>query len=342
MSSVAPASTGIAHAQARVSALPVGRSDVGVPGAREAAQTGNGPFSFGGSLVHDIVVFFKLRVITLIVVAAWAGYYMGAVASGSDPFGLTLFHTLGGIGLASAGAGVLNQVFERRTDALMKRTLRRPVAAGRLSVSFGLLIGSLAIIAGSLWLAICARPITGILTFLTAITYACIYTPLKRRTTLATFIGAIPGAMPPLLGWVAVRGTIEWPAIALFGILFIWQFPHVMAITWIYREDYGRAGIRMLPAVEPDGHSTVRKAITYAILMIPASLVPYYLHMAGRIYWIAALVLGFGYLAYAIRFARITQCPAEESRRYARALLKASVIYLPLLLAVMMATAGRR
>ena len=163
---------------------------------------------------------------------------------------------------------------------------------------------------------------------------------LKRRTTLATFIGAFPGAMPPLLGWTAARGAIEWPAVALFAILFVWQFPHFMAIAWLYKEDYGRAGIRMLPVVQPDGWSTVLEALTYAVLMIPVSLLPVYLHIAGKVYGVTALLLGLVYLGYTIRFARITSARSMvESKMYARDLLKVSVIYLPVLLTVLMLNA---
>jgi protoheme IX farnesyltransferase len=146
--------------------------------------------------------------------------------------------------------------------------------------------------------------------------------------------------MPPLLGWTAARGRIEWPAVALFAILFIWQFPHFMAIAWLYREDYGRAGIRMLPVVQPDGWSTVFEALTYAVLMIPVSLLPVYLHIAGPYYGVAAGLLGLVYLGYTIRFARITRARSTiESKMYARDLLKVSVIYLPLLLTALMLNA---
>ncbi|MHB1935444.1 MAG: heme o synthase [Acidobacteriaceae bacterium] len=290
----------------------------------------------------DTIATFKLRVTALVVMTAWAGYYLGAARSGIDSFNLTLRDTLIGVALVSCGASALNQAMERRTDARMVRTAQRPLAAGRLSLGYGVLIGMLAIVAGSLWLVMRTNLITGTLTLLTAVTYVGIYTPLKRFTSMATFIGAFPGAMPPLIGWTAARGSIEWPAVALFAILFVWQFPHFMSIAWLYREDYARAGIRMLPVVQPDGWSTAAEALVYAILMIPVSLTPYYLHMAGRIYWVSALLLGLLYLAYTIRFARITRTSYSESRHYARALLKVSVIYLPLLLAVLMLNATRR
>lgn len=290
---------------------------------------------------NDTMTIFKLRVTALVVMTAWAGYYLGAVQSGIESFNVTMWNTLLGVALVSGGSSALNQVFERRTDALMLRTAQRPLAARRVGLGFGVLIGMGAIMAGSLWLMATTNPITGTLTLLTAVMYVGIYTPLKRFTTLATFIGAFPGAMPPLIGWTAARGAIEWPAVALFAILFIWQFPHFMAIAWLYRDDYGRAGIRMLPVVQPDGWSTATEALVYAVLMIPVSLAPFLLHTAGWIYFAAALALGVIYLIYTIRFARITKCSASESRHYARALLKVSVIYLPLLLAVLMLNATR-
>jgi protoheme IX farnesyltransferase len=164
-----------------------------------------------------------------------------------------------------------------------------------------------------------------------------IYTPLKRVTTMATFIGAFPGAMGPMLGWTAARGRIEWPAVALFAILFVWQFPHFMSIAWLYRDDYARAGIRMLPVVQPDGWSTVVEALFYAVLMIPVSLAPWRLGLTGSAYPVLAVVLGLVYLAYTIRFARILRAQTEdESRMLARDLLKVSVLYLPLLFTTLM------
>ena len=295
------------------------------------------------SFLRDTVETFKLRVTTMVVLTAWAGFHLGSVQSGINSFNITLLDTLLGVALVSCGSSVLNQVFERRSDAKMLRTARRPLAAGRMGLLYGVLLGMVTIAAGSLWLAYRTNPVTGILTLLTAVTYVGIYTPLKRYTTIATFIGAFPGAMPPLIGWTAARGAIEWPAVALFAILFVWQIPHFMAIAWLYREDYGRANIRMLPVVEPDGWSTAIEALIYAILMIPVSLLPYYLHIEGRPYFAVATVLGLVYLFYTIRFFRIARTPtASESRGYARALLKVSVIYLPLLLAVMMLNAQRK
>lgn len=292
--------------------------------------------------ISDYRMLFKDRVTALVVMTAWAGFYLGSMQSGISSVQPGLLEALLGIGVVSAGSAALNECLERKQDRKMLRTANRPLASGRMSLAHGIIAGLGAIILGSVWLALTTNLITGTLTLITAFTYVAIYTPLKRRTTLATFIGAFPGAMPPLLGWTAARGQIEWPAVALFAILFVWQFPHFMAISWMYREDYGRAGIKMLPVVQPDGWSTVLEAVTYAVLMIPVSLAPVYLHVAGMYYAVTAGVLGLVYLAYTIRFGRITRArSAAESRMYARDLLKVSVTYLPLLLIVLMLNAKK-
>jgi protoheme IX farnesyltransferase len=208
-------------------------------------------------------------------------------------------------------------------------------------LAVGIVLGLGALILGAAWLAYTTNLITVALALLTAFTYVAIYTPLKRVTTLATFIGAFPGAMGPMLGWTAARGQVEWAGVALFAILFVWQFPHFMAIAWLYREDYARAGIRMLPVVQPDGLSTVVEALFYAVVMIPVSLTPYWLHLAGPWYAGIAVALGLVYLGYTIRFARILRAETEtESRMLARDLLKVSVVYLPLLFTALMICAG--
>jgi len=299
------------------------------------------------SLLADYFELFKVRVTGLVVMTAWAGFYLGSMRSGVSSVQPELLAALVGIGMVSAGAAALNEAIERKLDAKMIRTAQRPMAAGRISMLHGVGVALAAIAGGGTLLALQTNPVTAWLTLLTALLYVVLYTPLKRLTTIATFIGAFPGAMPPLLGWTAARGQIEWQGVALFAILFVWQFPHFMAIAWLYREDYARAGIRMLPVVQPDGWSTVLEALTYAVLMIPVSMLPVYLHMVGRTYAVAALLLGAIYLAYTIRFARIPWARKRsqaESKMYARDLLKVSVIYLPLLLTILMlnAAAGRR
>jgi protoheme IX farnesyltransferase len=292
-------------------------------------------------LLHDFRELFKVKVVGLVLVTGWGGFYLGSMQSGITSLQRGLLETLIGIGLVSAGAGALNQALERTTDAKMKRTAERPLASGRVPLSVGIVLGLGALILGGAWLAFTTNLLTVALAMLTAFTYVAIYTPLKRVTTLATFIGAFPGAMGPLLGWTAARGQVEWPGVALFAILFVWQFPHFMAIAWLYREDYARAGIRMLPVVQPDGFSTVVEALFYAVAMIPVSLVPWWLGLAGPWYAGIATVLGLVYLGYTIRFARILKAETEEeSRRLARDLLKISVVYLPLLFTALMICAG--
>ncbi len=295
------------------------------------------------SRIADYAELFKSRVTAMVVLTAWAGFYLGSLRSGISSMQPGLVAVLLGIGLVSAGSAALNEAMEYRTDARMVRTARRPMATGRIGRVHGIGLALAVAAAGAALLFREANALTAILTLATGASYVLIYTPLKRVTTLATFIGAFPGAMPPLLGWVAARGHIEWPAIALFAILFVWQFPHFMAIAWLYREDYGRVGIRMLPVVQPDGSSTVAEALTYAVLMVPVSLLPFFLHMSGMIYGVAAPLLSLVYLAYTVRFGRITRAKSKaESKMYARDLLKISVIYLPVLLILLMLNARGR
>jgi protoheme IX farnesyltransferase len=289
------------------------------------------------TLIHDLRELFKVKVVALVLVTGWGGFYLGSMQSGISSLQRGLLDTLLGIGLVSAGAGALNEALERKTDARMKRTADRPLASGRFSLVQGIVAGLGALAFGAAWLALHTNLLTVALALLTAFTYVAVYTPLKRVTTMATFIGAFPGAMGPLLGWTAARPQIEWPGVALFAILFVWQFPHFMAISWMYREDYARAGIRMLPVVQPDGWSTVAEALFFAIVMIPVSLAPWWLGVASPAYAVIAAALGFVYLAYTIRFAGILRTKDEtESRMLARDLLKVSVLYLPLLFTTLM------
>jgi len=295
------------------------------------------------TLIHDLRELFKVKVVALVLVTGWGGFYLGSMQSGISTMQRGLLNALLGIGLVSAGAGALNEALERRIDARMKRTADRPMAAGRFSLAQGIVAGLGALALGAVWLALTTNLLTVALALLTAFGYVAIYTPLKRFTSLATFIGAFPGAMGPLLGWTAARGRIEWPAIALFAILFVWQFPHFMAIAWLYRDDYAKAGIRMLPVVQPSGRLTVAEALFFAMLMIPVSLTPWRLGIASSAYAVLAAALGLIYLAYTVRFARILRVKTEtESRMLARDLLKVSVLYLPLLFTTLMLCATRR
>ena len=294
----------------------------------------------------DYATLFKVRISTMVIITAGAGFYLGCLRSGISPFQLGGLTALIAIAVVTCGSSALNQALERKSDALMHRTADRPMAAGRISLTHGLILGFAATFLGSLYLAYTTNLLTGTLTLLTAIGYVAIYTPLKRISTINTFIGAFPGALPPLIGWTAARGLIEWPGVALFAILFVWQFPHFMAIGWMYRDDYAAAGIRLTPTQEPAtdaARSTVIQALFYAVLMIPSSLWPVALGTAGYFYAATATILGLGYLWYTIRFARILRAPLDPTARiYARDLLKASVLYLPLLLAAMMLDAKGR
>jgi protoheme IX farnesyltransferase len=302
-------------------------------------------------LIADYATLFKVRVSAMVMITAAAGFYLGSLRSGISPFNAGMVEALGGIAVVTCGASALNQVLERSSDRLMLRTRNRPVAAGRISLAHGLLVGFVSVFAGSLYLARATNPLTGTLTLLTAVAYVAIYTPLKRFSTINTFIGAFPGALPPLLGWTAARGVIEWPGVALFAILFLWQFPHFMAIGWMYREDYARGGIR-ITATDPDtsyaARSTAVQAVFYAVLMIAAALWPFALGTAGYFYAVAATVLSIGYLWYSIRFAAIVRSPdlhdtqAASHRAPARRLLHASIVFLPLLLGAMMLDARGR
>jgi protoheme IX farnesyltransferase len=289
------------------------------------------------SVVADYAQLFKVRVTTLIVVTAWAGCYMASSKSGVSSLSWTLLNALWGIGLTCAGSAALNEVIEHKLDALMKRTRNRPIPGGRMDLTTGWIAGITATLLGSISLSLTTNVLTGALALATALTYLCLYTPLKQLSPISTFVGAFPGAMPPLLGWTAIRGRIEPEAIVLFLIVFFWQFPHFQAIAWMYRDEYESAGIKMLPVVDKAGHSTIRQMLSYCAALLPVSLLPALLRMSGRIYLAGAMVLGLGFLYFVFRLAR-TKLPttAPESRTLARHLLQASVIYLPVLFALMM------
>jgi protoheme IX farnesyltransferase len=295
------------------------------------------PVVLKNSLLGDYFQLFKVRVTSLVVMTAWAGYYMGAARSGVSSLTWTLLNALVGIGVTCAGSAALNEVLEHKIDALMRRTRNRPLPAGRMSLATGLTAGILAAVLGPVYLSLTTNILTGVLAFSTAATYLAFYTPLKRISPISTFVGAFPGAMPPLLGWTAIRGKLEIEAVFLFLIVFFWQFPHFQAIAWMYREDYEAAGIKMLPVVDKAGHAVIRQMLTYCSTLISVSLVPALLRMTGRIYLFGALILGLGFLWFVVRLAR-TKLPttSPDSRLFARQLLQASVIYLPLLFALMM------
>src|SRR3989449_7308090 len=245
---------------------------------------------------RDYAELAKLRVTSLIGMPVWCGFYFGAQKSGVSSFSWGLFHTLVGIALVSAGTAALNEVMERETDGRMRRTAQRPLPAGRMSLLHATIAGAAMSIAGALYLGWMLNPLTGWLSLATAAVYLAAYTPLKKVHPICTFVGAVPGAMPGVLGWTAARGRLEWGALVMFAIVFFWQFPHFFSIAWLYRQDYEDGGIRMLPVVETDGKSTGRQIMLYSLALIPVSLVPTFLGMSGRVYFTGALLFGVGLL----------------------------------------------
>ncbi len=289
------------------------------------------------SRVRDYAELIKLRVTSLIVMTAWTGFYLGATKSGVSSLSWALVHTLLGIALIAGGTAALNEVLERDVDSRMRRTSMRPLPGGRMSLAHATLVGSIMILGGVLYLALGTNPLSGVLSLGTAAVYLALYTPLKKRSPICTFVGAFPGAMPPLLGWVAFRGRLDGEALALFAIVFLWQFPHFYSIAWLYREDYERAGIRMLPVVENDGKSTAREIVLYSMVLVPVALVPSFLGIAGKAYLIGALAMSCVLFWFGARLATLDLAPAApKSKQRARQLLQATIIYLPLLFALMM------
>jgi heme o synthase len=289
-------------------------------------------------LLRDYAELTKARITTLIVLSAWCGYFFAAHKSGLASLSIGLFHALLGITLVSSGTAALNEVLESEVDARMRRTALRPIPAGRMSRTHAAAIGLTLTLGGSLYLSVLSNPLTGLLAFLTALVYLAAYTPLKQVSPICTFVGAFPGAMPVVLGWAAARSRLETETLILFGIMFLWQFPHFLSIAWLYREDYARGEIRMLPVVAPDGKSTLWRILAYSIALIPVSILPVAIGMAGRAYFAGALLLGIALLRVSFGMTQ-PQLPATApgSKAPARRLLQATIAYLPLLFALMMA-----
>lgn len=272
--------------------------------------------------MNSYIALTKPRITWLILMSTGIGYYFGH--SGALNW-FVLFHTLLGTALIASGTATLNQWYEREADARMKRTATRPIPAGQVSARNALLFGLALLVAGEIELALGVNPLTAWVGLATVASYLLFYTPLKQRTWWSTTVGAFPGAAPPLIGFAAARGALTVEAWTLFAIIFLWQFPHFYAIAWMYRDDYARAGIRMLPVVEPDGISTSRQILATAAILIPVSLLPSFFSMTGHWYLAAALILGGLFLKSA------ALCARERTAVHARGVLKASVMYLPLL-----------
>jgi protoheme IX farnesyltransferase len=274
----------------------------------------------------DFLELTKPRVSLMVLVTTFVGYYLGA---DSSPGYSRLVATLVGTALASGGTLALNQYMERGPDALMERTRRRPLPDGRILPPEALFFGVAVAAAGVLILALAVNLISALVTAAIVASYLFAYTPLKQKSSLCGIIGAIPGALPPVIGWTAARGELDVAAWVLFAILFLWQIPHTLAIAYIYRDDFSRAGIRFLPIVEPDGLSTGRQIIEHCFALLAVSLLPTLIGIAGSIYFVAALLLGAGFLFCGVRLA------VDRTTAAARRLLLASLIYLPALLVVM-------
>ncbi len=278
----------------------------------------------------------KPRITWLILMSTGIGYFFGLRGAatwgqflrGVQPW--QLLHTIVGTGLLASGTAALNQWYEREADRLMRRTSQRPLPAGRISARSALGFGVFLSAAGFLELWLGVNPLAAALGIFTLASYLFFYTPLKQRTWWSTTVGAIPGAMPPVIGYAAAAGAVTREAWALAAILFLWQFPHFYSIAWMYKEDYARAGIRMLPVVEPDCRSTARQMVLFGLALIPVSLAPGMLGMSGRIYSIGALLLGAWFLHSAVRVA------LERTSVRARGVLLTSVLYLPLIYGLML------
>jgi len=268
----------------------------------------------------------KARLTFLVLLTTLVGFYVGV--RGAMDY-LLLLHTLLGTGLVAIGAAALNQFLERHHDARMRRTEDRPLPSGRLAPDTALLFGGISSAAGLIDLALAVNLETSVLGAITLCSYLFIYTPLKRVTTLNTAIGAVPGALPPLMGWTAARGEINVEGWSLFAILFFWQLPHFLAIAWMYRDDYAKAGFAMLPVYDSNGQRTAGQTVSHTLGLLPISLCPFLLKLAGVVYLAGALVLGLAFLWQAVQFSR------ELSAQRARQLFYASILYLPLLLGLM-------
>ncbi len=270
----------------------------------------------------DYVALTKPRLNFLVVASSAAGYYLGAPGF---PALWPMAQAVAGTALIAGAAAVLNQVYERDTDALMRRTRMRPLPDGRINPVDARMYGCALAFAGIALLATRTNLLAAALALATLVIYVAIYTPLKRRTPAATLIGAVPGALPPLIGWTASHGVVDAGGLALFAIVFLWQIPHFMAIAWMCRDDYGKAGFPMLPVIEPDGVRAARQSLLYSAALLPTSLMPTLVGVSGRVYFAAAIVLGAALIWLAARFSASRSDPA------ARALFFGTITYLPLL-----------
>jgi protoheme IX farnesyltransferase len=277
-------------------------------------------------LAADYMELVKARLTFLVLLSTLVGFVMGS--GGGIELGL-MIHTLFATALVAGGAASLNQWLEREADAKMQRTRNRPLPSGRMQAQEAVVFGTAVSLIGIIYLAVSVNALASLIAMVTLGAYLFIYTPLKRMTWLNTIIGAVPGAMPPLIGWAGASGGLSADGWVLFAIMFFWQMPHFFAIAWIYRDDYKAAGFPMLPVVDPEGASTGRLSVFHAMALLPISLMPAVLGMAGPVYFLSALVLSCAYLLFAVRFNR------RKGRPDAWWLFGASIVYLPILLSIM-------
>jgi heme o synthase len=288
--------------------------------------TPRGTLAIERSRAMDYITLTKPELTFLSVLTALAGYYLG---SGGVFLGAGLFHTLLGTAMVGGGSGALNQYIERRFDAQMKRTENRPLPSGRITPLEALLFGLFLALGGTAYLVLTVNVLTGLLAAITCVTYISLYTPLKRLTPMATLIGGIPGALPPVMGWTAATNEISSPALILFGILYFWQMPHFLSLAWMYRKDYARAGYRLLAVVDASGTQTGAQALFHTCVLIPVSLLLVSGAGAGLFYGVSAIVLGGGFLGFALILKR------RRTSVAARRLFFASLAYLPALMLAM-------
>jgi protoheme IX farnesyltransferase len=267
----------------------------------------------------------KPRIAFMLVLTAAAGFYLGSKAFD----GILFFHSMFGIALLAFGVATLNQFVERETDKLMERTENRPLPTQKVSKAEALIFGLLLTAAAEVYLLAFVNGLTALLGLVVIVGYVFMYTPLKRVTSASTAIGAIPGAMPPLMGWTSSANEISLPGLVLFAMLFLWQFPHFLAIAWMYREQYAKAGIKMLPVVEPTGRLTAQQIVVFAVMLLPISLAPFFVGLANWMYLPGAVILSSWFLLESIKTAKL------KTDKSARRLLLVSVIYLPLIYGLM-------
>lgn len=290
----------------------------------------DGATRIGGIRLRDLSILTKPRITVMVAVTAYIGFAIAArgVIMSAGEYWFALIATLIGTSLSCMGASTFNQVLERDTDALMQRTADRPIPAGRVSARAASGLGLTLCLVGVAVLLL-VNPLTAALSAFTIASYVLVYTPLKRVSSVCTIVGAIPGALPPVMGFAAAQDRIGIEAWVMFAILFLWQLPHFLAIAWLYKDDYARAGLPMLPVVDPDGRATSRQILLGCLALLPLGLMPTAIHMSGMIYFVGAMLAGLMFLGFGIALV------IGQTRAHARALFFASLIYLPLVFALM-------